>query len=224
MRARRKPLWTSPLPADPPTGAQVVGHGREVLALVELGPVTLEALPDGVFDVAGQGGGGLAVPLQDQHGRPGLVGDAPPNLHHHATAWAPAGGGAAARPRRSGGITCWRCSAPGYGSASSPGSVGGGSTWSAHCLCSKWSTCATRPAGSAAVSSHAPRATPASARCPSRPWWSRRSAASSHPTPTRTSSSRRPGRRQLDPGGHAHDAVPVQLPPRLPARGRPRRP
>jgi hypothetical protein len=34
MRARRKPLWTSPLPADPPTGAQVVGHGREVLALV----------------------------------------------------------------------------------------------------------------------------------------------------------------------------------------------
>ena len=38
MRARRKPLWTSPLPADPPIGAQVVGHGREVLALVELGP------------------------------------------------------------------------------------------------------------------------------------------------------------------------------------------
>jgi hypothetical protein len=71
MRARRKPLWTSPLPADPPTGAQVVGHGREVLALVELGPVTLEALPDGVFDVAGQGGGGLAVALQEQHGRPG---------------------------------------------------------------------------------------------------------------------------------------------------------
>jgi hypothetical protein len=32
----------------------VVGHGREVLALVELGPVTLEALPDGVFDVAGK--------------------------------------------------------------------------------------------------------------------------------------------------------------------------
>jgi hypothetical protein len=55
---------------DPPTGAQVVGHGREVLALVELGPVTLEALPDGVFDVAGQGGGGLAVALQEQHGRP----------------------------------------------------------------------------------------------------------------------------------------------------------
>jgi hypothetical protein len=26
MRARWKPLWTSPLPADPPTGAQVVGH------------------------------------------------------------------------------------------------------------------------------------------------------------------------------------------------------
>ena len=71
-----------------PTGAQVVGHGREVLALVELGPVTLEALPDGVFDVAGQGGGGLAVALQEQHGRPGLVGDAPPNLHHLATAWA----------------------------------------------------------------------------------------------------------------------------------------
>jgi diketogulonate reductase-like aldo/keto reductase len=23
MRARRRPLWTSPLPADPPTGAQV---------------------------------------------------------------------------------------------------------------------------------------------------------------------------------------------------------
>lgn len=68
--------------------AQVVGHGREVLALVELGPVTLEALPDGVFDVAGQGGGGLAVALQEQHGRPGLVGDAPPNLHHLATAWA----------------------------------------------------------------------------------------------------------------------------------------
>lgn len=66
----------------------MVGHGREVLALVELGPVTLEALPDGVFDVAGQGGGGLAVALQEQHGRPGLVGDAPPNLHHHATAWA----------------------------------------------------------------------------------------------------------------------------------------
>jgi hypothetical protein len=51
-------------------------------------PVTLEALPDGVFDVAYQGGGGLAVALQEQHGRPGLVGDAPPNLHHHATAWA----------------------------------------------------------------------------------------------------------------------------------------
>jgi hypothetical protein len=46
----------------------VVGHGREVLALVELGPVTLEALPDGVFDVAGQGGCGLAVALQEQHG------------------------------------------------------------------------------------------------------------------------------------------------------------
>ena len=52
MPARPKPLWTSPRPADPPTGAQVVGHGREVLALVKLGPVTLEALPDGVFDVA----------------------------------------------------------------------------------------------------------------------------------------------------------------------------
>jgi hypothetical protein len=25
MRARRKPLWTSPLPADPPTGVQVGG-------------------------------------------------------------------------------------------------------------------------------------------------------------------------------------------------------
>src|SRR5215216_363040 len=37
--AGREPLWTSPRPADPPTGAQVVGHGREVLALVELGPV-----------------------------------------------------------------------------------------------------------------------------------------------------------------------------------------
>jgi hypothetical protein len=45
----------------PPTGAQVVGHGREVLALVELDAVTLEALADGVFDVAGQGGGGLAM-------------------------------------------------------------------------------------------------------------------------------------------------------------------
>src|SRR6266511_1632273 len=44
MRARRKPLWTSPLPADPPTGAQVVGHGREV-ALVELGPVTPRGAP-----------------------------------------------------------------------------------------------------------------------------------------------------------------------------------
>jgi hypothetical protein len=30
----------------------------------------------------------LAVALQEQHGRPGLVGDAPPDLHHHATAWA----------------------------------------------------------------------------------------------------------------------------------------
>ena len=27
MRARRKPLWPGPRPADPPTGAQVVGHG-----------------------------------------------------------------------------------------------------------------------------------------------------------------------------------------------------
>jgi hypothetical protein len=48
-------------PADPPNGAPVVGNGREVLALVELGPVTLEALPDGVVDGAGQGGAGLAV-------------------------------------------------------------------------------------------------------------------------------------------------------------------
>ena len=55
----------SPLPADPPTGAQVVAHGREVLALVELGPVTLEALPDGVFDVAGQGGGGWPWPCRN---------------------------------------------------------------------------------------------------------------------------------------------------------------
>jgi|Tabmets5t2r1_1033131.scaffolds.fasta_scaffold29073_2 hypothetical protein len=70
MRARRKPLRTRSRPADPPTGAQVVGHGREVLALVELGPVTLEALPGGVVDVAGQGGGGLAVALQEQRGRP----------------------------------------------------------------------------------------------------------------------------------------------------------
>jgi integrase len=31
-----------------------------------------------------------------------------------------------------------------------------------------------------------------------------------------------PGRRQRGPGGHAHDAVSVQLPPRLPARGRSR--
>src|SRR5215211_7786697 len=36
---RRKPLWTSPLPADPPTGAQVVGHGAGSPRLVELGPV-----------------------------------------------------------------------------------------------------------------------------------------------------------------------------------------
>src|SRR6266511_3402199 len=59
MRARRKPLWTSPLPADPPTGAQVVGHGREVLAPVELGPVTPRGAPGWLFDVAGQGGGGV---------------------------------------------------------------------------------------------------------------------------------------------------------------------
>jgi hypothetical protein len=53
--------------------AQVVGHGREVLALVELGPVTLEALPGGVFDVAGQGGGGLAVaPRNTAAARPRL--------------------------------------------------------------------------------------------------------------------------------------------------------
>jgi hypothetical protein len=51
-------------------GARVAGHRWEVLALVELGPVTLEALPDGIFAVAGQGGGGLAVALQEQHSRP----------------------------------------------------------------------------------------------------------------------------------------------------------
>jgi hypothetical protein len=45
MRARPKPLWTSPLPADPPTRAQVVGHGREVLALVELGPAPARGAP-----------------------------------------------------------------------------------------------------------------------------------------------------------------------------------
>jgi hypothetical protein len=82
-------------------GAQVVGHGREVLALVELGPVTLEALPDGVLDVAGQGGGGLAVALQEQHGRPGLVGDAPPESSPPRDGLGPAGGAAAARPRSS---------------------------------------------------------------------------------------------------------------------------
>src|SRR6266545_5138793 len=32
-------------PPIPPTGAQVVGHGREVLALVELGPVTPRGAP-----------------------------------------------------------------------------------------------------------------------------------------------------------------------------------
>lgn len=89
MRARRKPLWTSPLPADPPTGAQVVGHGREVLALVELGPVTLEALPDGDFDVAGQGGGGLARAWSAT-----LPESSPPR-----DGLGLAGGGAAARPR-----------------------------------------------------------------------------------------------------------------------------
>jgi hypothetical protein len=100
MRARRKPQWTSPLPADPPTGAKVVGHGREVLALVELGPVTLEALPDGVFDVVGQGSGGLAVALQEQHGRrpgPGLRRS--PESSPPRDGLGPAGGGAAARPR-----------------------------------------------------------------------------------------------------------------------------
>jgi hypothetical protein len=39
MRTRRKPLGASPLPADPPTRVQLVGTGREVLAMVELGPV-----------------------------------------------------------------------------------------------------------------------------------------------------------------------------------------
>jgi hypothetical protein len=98
MRARRKPLWTSPLPADPPTGAQVVGHGREVLALVELGPVTLEALPDGVFDVAGQGGGGLAVALQNSTAARAWSATLPESSPPR-DGLGPAGGGAAARPR-----------------------------------------------------------------------------------------------------------------------------
>jgi hypothetical protein len=93
MRARRKPLWTSPLPADPPTGAKVVGHGREVLALVELGPVTLEALPDGVFDVAGQGGGGLAVPLQETARPPGPGRRRFPESSPPRDGLGPAGGG-----------------------------------------------------------------------------------------------------------------------------------
>jgi hypothetical protein len=47
---------------------------------------------------------------------------------------------------------------------------------------------ATRPAGSAAASSHGPRATPASARYLWPRWWSRRSAAGSLPAATSTTS------------------------------------
>ena len=61
------------------------------------------------------------------------------------------------------------------------------------CPSSRSAPPATRPAGSAAASSRAPRATPASARCPWPRWWSRRSAASSPPAATpRTSCSPAP--------------------------------
>ena len=56
----------------------------------------------------------------------------------------------------------------------------------AHARARGRSTPAIRPAGSAAASSRDPRATPASARCPWPRWWSRRSAASSHPAATPT--------------------------------------
>ena len=53
----------------------------------------------------------------------------------------------------------------------------------------RWSTPATKPVGSAVASSPGPRATPASARSPWLRWWSRRSAVSCRPMPTRTPSS-----------------------------------
>jgi hypothetical protein len=57
-----------------------------VLALVELGPAPLEALPDGVFDVA-KVAVGWPWPCRSSTTARALVGDARPNPHHHPTAW-----------------------------------------------------------------------------------------------------------------------------------------
>ena len=114
MRARRKPLWTSPLPADPPTGAQVVGHGREVLALVS----TPAALGDeGGFPPASWDG--LAVQRPWRAG--GIVAEADEAaVIEEVPAWAagwtpctPASRGGSPAPSHAGGCwpTCAGCSA-----------------------------------------------------------------------------------------------------------------
>ena len=105
-----------------PTGAQVVGHGREVLALVELGPVTLEALPDGVFDVAGQGGGGLAVALQDSTAARAWSATLP-RIFTTSRRLGPGGSrwGDWISGRFQEGATAWRSSKPGCSHRRSPG-------------------------------------------------------------------------------------------------------
>jgi len=64
----------------------MVGDRREVLSPMELGAVALQALSDGLLDVASERRRGAAVALQEQHSRPGLVGDVSPDLDHHTPA------------------------------------------------------------------------------------------------------------------------------------------
>jgi hypothetical protein len=88
--------------------------------------------------------------------------------------------------RCSGGTTCSVCSAPAYALASWPGCADAGSTSTVPSRCWRSAPPAIRPAASAAASSHAPRATPASAPCPWPRWSSRPSTADSPQATTPT--------------------------------------
>jgi hypothetical protein len=111
------------------------------------------------------------------------------------------------------------------GSVSWPACAAAGSISIGPCPSSRSSRCATRPAASSvAASKAAPRATPASGSYRSPRCWSSPSAGSSHPTPTRRSSSSPAPAAQWCPRWLADDAVAVQLPPHLPAHGRSRWP
>jgi hypothetical protein len=60
---------------------------REGLPLIELGAVTLEALPYRIFDVSREGGGWPAVALEEDDGRSGLLGHALPDLDDGPALW-----------------------------------------------------------------------------------------------------------------------------------------